>query len=690
MATEEKSDISEILTALKRGKWVVLFCFSGGLLLGGLYILQAPYVYRADAVLQVAKSPTSIGPAGNDLLEENDRLFVETEKNILQSNSILSRVVDSLGLYIDVQPRYFPLLGRISAKRAGPEKTAASPPFGLKGYCWGPEKLAVETFSPPQRDFGKTFKLVATGNGGFDIFFPDGRLLSSGGHRPAAGDSSGPLVRVKSLQAHAGAEFYLVRKTVTAAVESLRDHLEIYEQGTNSGILRLTLFGRDPAMIRQSLDTLTGIYIQQKNNEKKNHINSTLAILRGRLPEAQKDLQNAETAVQRFQQKFGTVSPDNLAETLYDRTIEIDKQLSGLALKQLEYEQKYKNSKSLDLLRRQQQALQEERQSIERKLATLPEGRQTGLKRHRDLDMAEAMYRQLVSEIERLELARQDVNRDVRIVDPAVVYDKPVEPRKRVVLALGAFIGFFGGFFFILIRNMLLEFHPVSPMWLEDRTGLPVFSSIPRLSHMKKLPPLSSPPFKRPLVKYFQHIYVQLGQCLDHPVNTIAVTSWNEGAGKSLISHFLAQTFALMGHKVLLADVSTSRRQLFRDKSGLAEITSGSQALQQTLHPIEVYKNTRFDFLPRGLQDHPLEPLSDISKLLENWLLDYDYIILDTPAIYEHADVLAVLKAVHVNLLVVRDYQNTVENTLYCKRYVERAGARLTGMVLNHVPQTKI
>ncbi|MBN1998443.1 hypothetical protein JW935_12870, partial [candidate division KSB1 bacterium] len=462
-------------------------------------------------------------------------------------------------------------------------------------------------------------------------------------------------------------------------------------QGTNSGILRLTLFGRDPQVLKQSLNTLTGIYMQQKNSERLDHLDRTLSILRHRLPEVKADLNNAETAMRRFQQKFGTVSPDNMAKSLYDRIIEIEKQLSALELQQLEYEQKYtKGFKGLDLLKQKQNALYDERQSLEVKLEQLPEGRLVGLRLSRDLDIAEAMYLQLLSETEKLELALQDINREVRVVDPAVVYDTPVEPRKRVILALGAFIGFFGGFFFILTRNLLLDFRPVSPMSLEDRTGLPVFSSIPQLTKMKKLPPLSTPPFKKPLVKYFQHIYVQLGQSLDGPINTIAITSWNAGAGKSLVSHFLAQTFALMGHKVLVVDISASQRQLFRDQPGLVDLTTGACVFQQAVHRIDVYKEIYFDFLPRGLQDYPLIPFSDIQDKLDNWLQDYEYIILDTPAIFEHADILAVLKTVHVNLLVVREYQNTVENIQYCKRYAERAGVHLVGLVLNDIPQTRI
>jgi tyrosine-protein kinase Etk/Wzc len=55
---------------------------------------------------------------------------------LLRSRMVVARAIDNLQLYIDVQPKYFPIAGFWFANQNG---NALSDPglFGYGGYVWG-------------------------------------------------------------------------------------------------------------------------------------------------------------------------------------------------------------------------------------------------------------------------------------------------------------------------------------------------------------------------------------------------------------------------------------------------------------------------------------------------------------------------------------------------------------------------
>ncbi len=131
----------------------------------GYAVLAAP-VYQSDILIQVEDNLAS--GSATDMLSSVSRMFdiksaASDEIDILQSRLVLTTAVEKMRLYIDVQPKYFPVFGRWWSTR----QTGLSTPgfFGHGGYVWGRERADVTAFDTPPGLMSKPFTLIA-GSGG--------------------------------------------------------------------------------------------------------------------------------------------------------------------------------------------------------------------------------------------------------------------------------------------------------------------------------------------------------------------------------------------------------------------------------------------------------------------------------------------------------------------------------------------
>jgi tyrosine-protein kinase Etk/Wzc len=146
-----------------------------------LYALVAMPVFEANLMIHVEEESPN---ASKNILSEASSLF-ETKKaaiaemELLRSRMVVSRAVDNLQLYIDVQPKYFPIAGFWFANQNG---NALSEPglFGYGGYVWGAEKAEVSVFEVPETWLGREFALTALGNGRYRFSGGGQRIVFEG------------------------------------------------------------------------------------------------------------------------------------------------------------------------------------------------------------------------------------------------------------------------------------------------------------------------------------------------------------------------------------------------------------------------------------------------------------------------------------------------------------------------------
>lgn len=169
--------------------------------------------------------------------------------------------------------------------------------------------------------------------------------------------------------------------------------------------------------------------------------------------------------------------------------------------------------------------------------------------------------------------------------------------------------------------------------------------------------------------------------------NVITVMSPGRGEGRSRLAAELAITFAQLGQSTLLVDCDlrrSSQHELFGadNDQGLAQALVEGKAPQVQA----VVGLPSLSVLTAGPRlATPLEILSDpmFGEMLAGWRRRYRHIILDTPAVSEYSDGLAVASHAGRVLVVSRTHKTSLSDCKDMVRRLQSARAAVIGAVLN-------
>ena len=171
------------------------------------------------------------------------------------------------------------------------------------------------------------------------------------------------------------------------------------------------------------------------------------------------------------------------------------------------------------------------------------------------------------------------------------------------------------------------------------------------------------------------------------PIKTVAVSSANEGEGKSTASINLAAVTAMsVDRKVLLVDCDLRRPKIHESlclepKTGLAEILLGRASLDEALLSVE---GMELEVLPVKMRPpNPSELLAsaEMTRLIEDLSHRYDRVILDTPACLGLPDSKVVSELCDGLVMVVRADRTARQDVAAALDILDRR--RVIGMVLN-------
>ncbi len=169
----------------------------------------------------------------------------------------------------------------------------------------------------------------------------------------------------------------------------------------------------------------------------------------------------------------------------------------------------------------------------------------------------------------------------------------------------------------------------------------------------------------------------------------LAIVSAERGEGRSFIAANLAVAFSQLGRKTLLIDAdmrNPSQHTLFgiENRNGLSAILSGRAATDAAVHHISGLPG--LSVLTAGAPPpNPLELLARplLPQLLAELALEFDVIILDSPAGAEHTDAQSIAARTGAALIVARKGFSRLSRVRNTAEMVSYAGATVVGTVLN-------
>ena len=331
-------------------------------------------------------------------------------------------------------------------------------------------------------------------------------------------------------------------------------------------------------------------------------------------------------------------------------------------------------------------------------------------RRRRDVESLKQLHGVLQQKRREAALSASLSSMDIAVLDAATPPLEPLRPRPKRDLALAAVTGLLLGLGLAFLR----EYTDGTVRRPEEIGG---FGAVPLLAAIPTAPPLPSGPGRwsarapdaigagewpridggvppdSPLAEAFRGLRTSVlfgaGGALPR---TLLVTSSSPGEGKTTVAANFAISLATLGHRVLLVDADMRRPSLHRvfgvgGAPGLADHLEQRLAFRHA-SPREVSPN--LDLLPAGRSRvSPSDLLSD--GRVHGWLAEaaaeYDFVVLDGPALHIHApDARILTHAAGGVLLVVRSgstSRDAVRNTM-------AQTPNLVGVVLNQLSPRRL
>ena len=726
---ESGPDWHRIASALLRFKWVVILALLLGLGAAFAATRVLRPVYRAQANVWV-DVPDHRGENPSDArgpIRQGALLDADAWVELLRSYVVLDQVVKDQRLYLEVQ-------------RLGDRGNFVA--FQVDDtFRPGDYRLSIS-------DDGRTYTLASA----------DGKELERG----TVGDSVGNRLGFRwvpapgSLPPGRAIDFSLM--TPRDAALRLGEQLDVH-MDLNGNFLALELQGSNPVLISNILNAVSQRYVAVAAQLKREKLTELTKLLEDQLTTAQHNLDEAETALQRFRTRTITLpserSPsaatsgdthdpragffdiqvqrdqvrrdreaiDNLLAQSWDagaptaalsaiESVQHAPELAS-ALKELSDKEaqirayRYHYSDVYPPLQRLLAQVGELQHgtipSLARALSSQLAARGSELGRQvdaasgdlrqipgrtieearltRNAQLKEQTFTALQQRFDQARLAAEATVPDVRILDPAIVPQRPFKNTAPRLLLMGLIVGLGLGIVAAIVLDRV-DPRVRYPQQVSRELGLPILGAVPHLRA------------KEPAEVIEALRGVRLAVMHEHGPGplVVTVTSPEQGDGKSFLSSNLALSFADAGHKTLLVDGDIRRGFLHRRfklsrQPGLADFLldeiGKDGIVQQTPYPrlALIGCGTRTSRAPEVLGSTAMSDL--LSEMRER----YDVIVVDSPPLAAGVDSFVLGTVTGTLLVVLRTGHSHREITGAKLEMLNRLPIRLLGAVLNDVPR---
>ncbi|TOH60210.1 tyrosine-protein kinase [Vibrio parahaemolyticus] len=688
---DDEIDLGKLFGIILDAKWlilctVVLFSIVGV----GVAILSTP-IYKADALIQIeSKSSGGISAMVGDMGELfSAESSATTEIEIIKSRMILGGTVDKFNLTTVASPNYMPIIGKGLARIQGEQISINVTRFNAPSYAVG-VPLTLEVVDAEQ----KAFKLTED-NGSVVLEGKVGELLEKNGYQFLATE----------LVAQTGDSFTVSKISKLDAINKLQENLSISERGKQTGIISLSFSGEDRTKIQAILNDISQNYFLQNVQRNSAEAEQSLEFLKGHLPDIKTKLTASEDVLNRFRQENESIDLGLEAQSTLKVMVELEAQLNELTFKESEISQRFtQDHPAYKSLLDKRQTLLKEKERLNKQVQKLPKTQREVLRMTRDVEVNQQIYIQLLNKVQELNIIKAGTVGNVRILDSAQSFSKPIKPKKALIVVLATLLGGMAGVAFVLIRA---AFHRgvETPDQIEQM-GIPVYASVPKsiqqLEFASKLKRNKSKGNNELVllaeanpadlsIEALRSLRTSLHFAMMEAKNNVLMISGPAPSiGKTFVSTNFAAVAAKTGQKVLLIDADMRKGYLqqcfgLRWDNGLSEYLSGKVA------PSNIIKSTSIDNLnvvTRGqVPPNPSELLMHprFKSFIDDMSAEYDLVIIDTPPVLAVTDPSIVGALAGTTLMVARFDQTTLKEIEVARGRFEQSGVEVKGVILNAV-----
>lgn len=139
---------------------------------------------------------------------------------------------------------------------------------------------------------------------------------------------------------------------------------------------------------------------------------------------------------------------------------------------------KFKNEAAIAVAQSKKTALDQMDAQNDAIIASLPEKEQGFVRVKRDADVSNEIYVMLAKRLEEAKVAEVMVPNEVQVIDAATLPEKPIKPRKVLVMAIMTLLGLIVGMGTVIVQSLMYRKIRTAED-VEKELGLPVLGMIP-------------------------------------------------------------------------------------------------------------------------------------------------------------------------------------------------------------------
>ncbi len=687
---DDEIDLGKLFGIILDAKWLILCTVVLFSIIGvGVAILSTP-IYKADALIQIeSKSSGGISAMVGDMGELfSAESSATTEIEIIKSRMILGGTVDKFNLTTVVSPNYMPIIGKGLARLQGEQISLSVSRFNTPSYAVG-IPLTLEVIDSEKQ----TFKLIEDDN---NVILEGkvGELIEKNGYQFLATE----------MIAQDGASFTVSKVSKLDAINALQQNLSISERGKQTGIISLSFSGEDRAKIQAILNDISQNYFLQNVQRNSAEAEQSLEFLKGHLPDIKTKLTASEDVLNRFRQENESIDLGLEAQSTLKVMVELEAQLNELTFKESEISQRFtQDHPAYKSLLDKRETLLKEKERLNKQVQKLPKTQREVLRMTRDVEVNQQIYIQLLNKVQELNIIKAGTVGNVRILDNAQSFSKPIKPKKALIVVLATLLGGMTGVAFVLIRA---AFHRgvETPDQIEQ-IGMPVYASVPKsiqqLEFANKLKRNKGSNDELVLlaeanpadlsIEALRSLRTSLHFAMMEAKNNVLMISGPAPSiGKTFVSTNFAAVAAKTGQKVLLIDADMRKGYLqqcfgLRWDNGLSDYLSGKTSHSNIIKSTSI---DNLDVVTRGqVPPNPSELLMHprFKNFVDQMSAQYDLVIIDTPPVLAVTDPSIVGAIAGTTLMVARFDQTTLKEIEVAQGRFEQSGVEVKGVILNAV-----
>lgn len=669
-------DLRSLIHGLLEKAWLIVLCLVIILFLTGAYLMRAPRIYAATAVLQVEQEEQKVVKIEKIQTEDLRSLDVlRTIEHTLRSRSNLERVVETNNLMND--PRLAdPETGRPLTKDKMVDMLSKMVSVKLKR---GTRLIDVTVLStiPDLTDkianslitqfIRQNVEQNATSSQVANEFLVDEaqrlrRKLQDSENALQTYKEKSQSVSLEERQNIVVQKLKELSVTVTEA-ESARiklesDYAQVQRLGTNvQELLIVPAVANDKviAALLADLSKLEADFGNMKQRYKAKHPEYIQAV--AQLAERKQQLQEAVLKV-----------PQTLRSS-YDSAMAAEG-----ALKKALAEQE---SAALGL----------NKSSIQYNVLA------------REVESDRVLYDSVLQRLKETALTKGMPLNTIRVIEQARTPTIPIKPQKTKILILGIFAGLVVGVMLVMLLNSLdTSFKTVDQT--EGYLGLPVLSVVPQMKDISpnesQLIVVRSP--KSNGAEAFRSLRASLAMLgRDEERRTFLLTSALPQEGKTFCSVNYAASVAQNGFRTILIDGDLRRPAVAaalggeseKKALGVTNFLTGKATLDEITQKTEV---PNLWFISAGTTaPNPAELLNRnaFDVLVDEALKSFDRVVVDSAPIHAVSDTLLMLNRIQTVCVVARTGKTSRKVVSRAIQILQKGGAPISGIILNRFPRQR-